>query len=564
MKKLVISLIALSAFGCSQEGGDTAKNEVANTSVDKMAAKTMSKDESSSSAVFTADHARENLQFAKNQYLKLISNLPDESLLHKDPLCTPGVICFPRAQEKDKIDMERPEKWTNGFYQGVLWKLLTNKEHIAGFTPEQEKMMYDSASYYQEAIKSEARRGDTHDLGFLLYDSFGEALEYEGLTEEQKSSFEKTLDIGRDTLVTRYSDKKGVIRSWDFIPEFTTEYIENGEEKVTEFTLRSPWQYPVIVDNMLNLEFLLTSDNKKHHEIAYTHALNTYKNHYYYADTDEKKQYPIAYHVFDYGEMKPGNWQGIGNISAWARGQAWSLYGFTTVAEAAKEQGVSPEKYMDYQAFTDTLFGSIEHFLKDEPVPEWDFFASREDAAKIASNSSPDTARYSYILNLCERRLDKTILPYKGWGPIQYDAEILSDETIAKLKTVKSVDGEPLIQDGKVTPCGTKPYDLAGRTIPKDTSAASIFASAAYRLAQASDDAAKKKEFEALGDKIMAEITNNYLTSKDKDNSYDLGFIVEEATGNVPSYSEVATPIIYGDFYFVEANIRKLALSEGK
>ncbi len=62
----------------------------------------------------------------------------------------------------------------------------------------------------------------------------------------------------------------------------------------------------------------------------------------------------------------------------------------------------------------------------------------------------------------------------------------------------------------------------------------------------------------------MLELTENYLTSKNKAIDYQLGFILAEATGNLPNASEINTSIVYADFYFLEANMRKLALAKKK
>jgi len=548
MKKLALAITAISIIGCSHQQDTSITADVIKAG-------------GTATVSFSADNAMQNLTFAKDQYLKMIKNVESGSHLHPADVCSDsGVVCFPRAEENGKIHMERPLKWTNGFYQGVLWQLLTNKDSIADFTAEQEKIMYENASFYQDAIISESKRGNTHDLGFLLYDSFGEALRYDGLTSQQKTIYNQALETGRDTLATRYSDEKELIKSWDWKPQFIHEYKQYGKIKKDIFNLRAPWDFPVIVDNMMNLEFMLTSSNPNHHKIAYNHAYHTHKNHYFYADSDTQKQYPIAYHVFDYGENKPGNWQGVGNISAWARGQAWSLYGFATVAEAAKRDGTDLSNYIDFQDFTDTLFGSVKHLTKDDPIPEWDFFASRDDAYKIAENVSPDTAIYSNILNMCAKYIADDMLPYKGWRPVQYDASILDDQAIAFLSKVDSVYDEPMIQNGKLAPCGTGKYDLTGRVIPKDTSAAALYAAAAYRLAQFTSNATKKAEYIAFGDRIMADLTQNYLTNKTKDVSYKLGFVMEEATGNFPAKSEINVPIVYADFYFIEANIRKVQL----
>ncbi|MDP5031528.1 glycoside hydrolase family 88 protein [Paraglaciecola sp.] len=550
MKNLTVAMLLLGIVGC-------ANNE--NFQTNKYQLKHESK--LYTDGYFSSIDAKKNLTFAKEQYLKMLSNLNTPKLLDSALLCQQANnICFPRAEVDEKIHMEQPEKWTNGFFQGVLWQILANKQYISDFSVEQENEMYENASYFQDAIIGESLRTNTHDLGFLLYDSFGEALRYDGLKLEQQKRYKQALLDGRNSLATRYSQKNEVFKSWDWKPKFTTQFIADGTLLKDTFELRQPWAFPVIVDNMMNLEFMLSSDQQYHHELAYKHAFSTKNNHYFYADSDEDKRFPIAYHVFDYGEHKPGNWQGLGNVSAWARGQAWSLYGFATVAEAAKNENSKQSVYTEFQAFTDRLFDSVVHLTLDDPIPIWDFFANRDDAYHIAENVSNNTAVYSNILNLCDEYIPSTILPYKGWRPIQYQASVLAKESYLFLKTVNSIKDEPMIQGDMLTPCGTKAYVLKDRVIPKDTSAAALYAAAAYRLAQFSDNKMRKEEYIEFGDKIMHVLTKHYLTSKTKDTSFKLGFVLEEATGNLPNKSEINTPIVYADFYFIEANIRKIEL----
>ncbi len=188
------------------------------------------------------------------------------------------------------------------------------------------------------------------------------------------------------------------------------------------------------------------------------------------------------------------------------------------------------------------------------------FLAAQENAYMLAENMSKETTYYSRILNLCEHEISKETLPYIGYRPIQMDSSLLTDKAFSRLKTLTSVTGEALVIGDKIVPCGTKPYNLTGGVIPKDTSAAAIMASALYRFSQTTNDMAKGHKFSALADKIMLELSAHYLTSRDKRESYDLGFVMTSATGNLPNTSEINTSILYADFYFIEANIRKMQL----
>ncbi|AWB65389.1 hypothetical protein C2869_02560 [Saccharobesus litoralis] len=556
---LISSLLVLA--GCSKQPEVEEAKPMAKTVTKPVTAP------ATQSFSFSVTMAQDNLTFAKDQYLKMISHVENKQNLYYRPECKqdPSMLCIPRSQEHGAIFVDKYGKWTNGFFPGVMWKLLSNKDNIQ-WSSGQEQKLYDSAKYFQQALESDVGRTSTHDLGFLLYDSYGEALHYDELDSKTRQQYSQYLDVGRAALATRFSDEKGLIRSWDWAPHMKLTTIENGEQKVDLYSLSNPWQFPVIIDNMMNLEFLFDSDVERYHEIAFSHAKYTLENHYFYDEADKAQQYPLSYHVFDYGENKPGNWQGLGNVSAWARGQGWSLYGYLTVVEAMAKTKVDLSKYPDFDNHLNRLLGSIEHLLGDEYVPYWDFWAARDNAYEYAENVSPDTAIYSGILELCAKRLEDHITPYKGYKPQRLDASLLSDESLKRLQGKKNWYGEDVIQGDKIVPCGSKPYPANHQKIPRDTSASALFASALYQFAIITKDDAKSQKYADLADKIMLELTNNYRTDRNqtRKDSLGLGFVLAEATGNMGSAGEIDTPIVYGDFYFIEANARKIAYEQRK
>jgi hypothetical protein len=302
---------------------------------------------------------------------------------------------------------------------------------------------------------------------------------------------------------------------------------------------------------------MFTSDDKSHRELAFSHAKKTLENHYFFQADDVEKAYPIAYHVFDYGTMRPGNWQGIGNISAWARGQAWSLYGFVTVVEALKDKKPDME-LPDFDKHVERNIAAIKHLLGKEVVPDWDFFAKYDNAYEISANQADTTAEYSHILGLCDFQIEADILPYVGYAPIKVKKSLVSEQALNYLVDKKSAYDQPFVFDDYVAPCGTESFNRTATHIPKDTSAAALYASALYRLALHTDKPELKQQSIEFADAIMGELTSNYLTSKQKGKDYQLGFVLAEATGNLPNASEIDTSIVYADFYFLEANILKL------
>lgn len=341
----------------------------------------------------------------------------------------------PRTLDKDgNLVLVRSKDWTSGFFPGILWYMyeLTN-----------DIKWSDKAREFTKKIEIEKLNSVTHDMGFKIYNSFGNAYRLTG-----ESSYRRVIVESAYTLSKRFNPVTGCIRSWD----------HNSDK----------WDYPVIIDNMMNLELMfaasrLTGD-PSFQQIAVSHANKTMKNHI-------REDYS-AYHVVDYDTLsgnvrKKNTHQGYGDESAWARGEAWALYGFTLCYRETQDK-----KYL-------------------------------EQAEKIAA----------YILN--HPNLPKDLVPY--WD---FDAPNIPDE-------------------------------------PRDASAASIMASAFYELSTYSENNTCYKE---TADNIMKNLSENYMSARGDSR----GFILLHSTGSAPSNKEVDVPIIYSDYYFLEALVRAKRLKDGK
>lgn len=156
----------------------------------------------------------------------------------------------PRSIGKDgNLVLVGPKDWCSGFFAGTLWQM---------YQYSHEQYWRENAVSNTWLIESAKWHRGTHDLGFMIGDSFGKAYQ---LTEEQ--SYRDVMLQAARTLCTRFSPKVGCIRSWD----------HNADK----------WKFPVIIDNMMNLEMLfeayqLTGD-KSFYDIAVSHANVTMKNH---------------------------------------------------------------------------------------------------------------------------------------------------------------------------------------------------------------------------------------------------------------------------------------------
>lgn len=513
--------------------------------------------------VFSKDDAVANIAFAAKQYETLLRKVDAQEDTYLAYGCEQGMFCVPSAMEKGYIELSAPSRWTIGFFPGVLWMILNQQDKYQVFENEQRySYMFDKAVAYSALLEEQSKRTNTHDLGMMIDHPIQYAIQNKDLSEAEKSELKRVAKTGQQSLTALYGEEKGLMRSWVWEPMMWTSYVRDGETVTGPVTLSNPWQYPVIIDNMMNVEYLMKSDDPKVRKMGFSHSHQTAKNHFHYAADDTQKERPIAYHAFDYGEMKPGNWQGLGNISAWARGQGWAIYGFVASAEFAKKHPEDAKGFVDFEEVAEGVFETIKHYTADDKVPHWDYFATRSDAYDIAAYAGEETAQFSRMLNLCIEDLPEHVLPYQGFGPIGFPESILSDEALNILRQSKSVAGEDFVQDGLIYACGTKPYYLDGRSIPKDTSAAGLYAAALYRWASFTDDSEKAREYEAYADQIMRELTQNYRTDAKKARSYELGFVMDEATGHMPKGTEVDTPIVYGDYYFIEANLNKLKLIE--
>jgi rhamnogalacturonyl hydrolase YesR len=363
---------------------------------------------------------QKNLDLAEVQMSGMIK-VVDDSPLH------------PRSIKKDgSLDLIKSSDWTSGFFPGCLW-------FIYKFT--KEKKWEDAAEKYTDDEETEEFNATTHDMGFKMFSSYGNG--YKLISNE---NYKKILIQSAKTLCTRFNPNVGCIRSWDHT--------------------KDKWEYPVIIDNMMNLELLFwateVSGDSTYYKIAVAHANTTLKNHI-------RKDYS-TWHVVNYDSVtgkviSKGTHQGYSDSSCWSRGESWAIYGFTMCYRYTKD-----EKYL-----------------------------------KIAQHIA------GYILN--NKNLPKDMVPYWDYD----DPDIPNTE--------------------------------------RDASAAAIMCSAFYELSTYSGSLGKK--YKNAADKILQSLSSpKYMAESGKNDN----FILMHSVGSKPGNSEVDVPLIYADYYFLEANLRKMEI----
>jgi unsaturated chondroitin disaccharide hydrolase len=277
-----------------------------------------------------------NLRQAVNQYKVLMGRVPADKL--------------PKTWyvNGDRLETSDPGWWTSGFYSGTLFYLYEFSHDTALLREAQTRL---------KLLEPEQFNKGTHDLGFMMYCSFGN-----GLRVLSTPAYKDILLNSARSLSTRFNPAVGCIKSWD----------------------SKPWHYPVIIDNMMNLELLFwatqISGDSSFYDVAVTHANTTMRNHY-------RPDYS-SFHVVDYDSttgavIAKKTAQGFADSSAWARGQAWGLYGFAMVYRSTHD----PRYLAQAEHIAQFLLNNPN--LPADKIPYWDYNAPGIPPPTPAGQSTP-------------------------------------------------------------------------------------------------------------------------------------------------------------------------------
>lgn len=238
---------------------------------------------------------------------------------------------FPRSFTADSLVKSNGRWWCSGFFPGSLWYIYeyTGNEDVLALARKQTAKLHGICG-----------RKTDHDMGFQVNCSFGNGYRLTG-----DSTYLPEIQDAAAKLAKRFYPAAQVIRSWDW-----------GKK----------WSCPVIIDNMMNLELLMNAhelfgtDSLK--SIALSHANTTMVNHF-------REDY-TTFHLVDYdkqtGEIRGKQTvQGYADDSAWARGQAWAVYGYSMMY---RETGNK-----DYLVQSENVARMLLGRLPEDGIPYWDF-----------------------------------------------------------------------------------------------------------------------------------------------------------------------------------------------
>jgi len=296
-------------------------------------------------------NVKKQFDFAKNQTDIMLQEIPKADAKSDRVL--------PRTLEDGKLKLVVSKDWTSGFFPGILW-------YLYDYTGDSKWL--NQAQTFTEKLEKEQFNKGTHDLGFIINCSYGN-----GYRLTKNEAYKNIIIQAAKSLSTRFNPQTGVIRSWDHN--------------------KNKWQYPVIIDNMMNLEMLFEATkftgDSSYYNIAVSHANKTLENHF--------RPDFSSFHVVDYnvenGEVtKRSTHQGYSDASAWARGQAWALYGYTMCYRETKNPA--------YLKQAEGIAGFILNNLPADMVPFWDYDDPEIPNVSRDASAAAITASALYELRL--------------------------------------------------------------------------------------------------------------------------------------------------------------------
>ena len=211
---------------------------------------------------------------------------------------------FQKAYSEGNFYQPTPnEDWTTGFWTGEIW--LAYEYAREKMKEEAESLKHAGEVQVQSFLERiDNKLGvDHHDMGFLYSPSCVAAYKLTGSRTGREAAIKAA-----DQLITRYHPVGEFIQAWG--------------------PMDAPENYRLIIDCLLNLPLLYWASDEtgddKYREIAEKHIHTAIKN----VIREDYSTWHTFFFNMETGEPDHGaTCQGYRDGSAWARGQAWGIYG---------------------------------------------------------------------------------------------------------------------------------------------------------------------------------------------------------------------------------------------
>lgn len=380
------------------------------------------------------DFVDSNAGFARQQLKHMLKDTES-----REPLA------FPRTTNKEgKMITTSMYDWTPGFFPGSLWY---------AYEQTKDPVWKQEAVKWTEKLEPLKDFTQHHDLGFMMYCSYGNAYRLTG-----NKAYRDILIQGARSLSTRFNPVTRSIKSWNAFKSW------HGQQM---------YYYPVIIDNLMNLELLFfasreTGDTSFRH-IAVSHAETAMHNQ---VRPDYSSYHVVCYDTTNGKVLARETAQGYADNSTWSRGQAWGIYGFTMIYRETHD----PRFLKTAAGMADWFLGNKN--LPEDKVPYWDFNA--EEAG--------------------------------------YKPGIRSNASKVKIKY-------------------------------RDVSAAAIVSSALFELSGYVDKN-KGEQYRKAAIAILHSLASAAYRAPEGMNG---NFILMHSVGSIPHNAEIDVPLVYADYYFMEA-----------
>jgi unsaturated chondroitin disaccharide hydrolase len=249
--------------------------------------------------------------------------------------------------------------WCSGFFPGVLW-------YVFEYTKDDSVRVM--AEKFTARVEPEKFNSYDHDIGFQIYCSFGN-----GLRLTNCNDYVDVLKTAGQSALKRYNPTVGLLKSWDSNPQI--------------------WQYPVIIDNMMNLELLMwnykNTNDTTFLRVAKSHADKTLKNQF---RSDNSVYHLVSYDTITGEPHLKQTVQGAFDESLWARGHAWGLYGYTMMFRETTDRN-----YLEQAVKIAEVM--IHHpNMPEDMVPYWDY--SYEEIPNTSRDASSAAIMASALIEL--------------------------------------------------------------------------------------------------------------------------------------------------------------------
>ena len=281
--------------------------------------------------------------------------------------------------------------WNCGFWTGILWHAY----ELTGDETYMNVALQQMPAYYDRIV--EKLGVDHHDMGFVYSPSCVAAWKI-----DRNETARAAAILAADQLLTRYREKGEFIQAWG--------------------SMDKEDNYRLIVDCLMNIPLLYWATEEtgdpKYREVALKHYTTTMS----VAFREDASAYHTYYFDPETGEPTKGvTAQGVSNDSAWARGQAWAMYGvLLTYSYEENEDAI--------KAFKATTNYYLNH-LPNDYVAYWDLSFNDTNGADEPRDSSSaaialcamlegikhmdenDPLRATYV-NACKRIMNSLIDNY--------------------------------------------------------------------------------------------------------------------------------------------------------